>query len=107
MGDTGAMGDIERAGDRAGEGTPRGLGLAIGLLNASYYSAFAWLIVFSLWLLISIYAIVKWAGSSPDDPNPYVIVIGAAGIVVLFTVLLAVGISLIGRAMNPKKKSKR
>ena len=92
--------------DQAGGGGYRGTGLAVAGINTFFYAMLAWLIVFSLWLLVSIYAIVKWAGDAPDDPNPYVIVLGAAGLVVLFVVLLAVGVSLIGRGMNPKKRAK-
>jgi hypothetical protein len=92
--------------DAGGSGF-RGVGIALGFFTTFFYTAIVWLTVFTLWIVISVYAIVKWAGNANDDPNPVVIVLGAAMVVVLFTVLFAATVSLIGRAMNPMKRAKR
>ena len=90
-----------------GRGTLRGVGIALGAFSTFFYTAIVWLTVFTLWIVISVYAIVKWAGNANDEPNPVVIVVGAAMVVVLFTILFAATVSLIGRATNPKKREKR
>jgi hypothetical protein len=83
-------------------------GLAIGLGGATtiMYALLPALLVVGIWTLISIYAIVKWVGSAPDHVNPVVIVLGVAGLVTTFVVLIAVATGLIGRGMNPKKREK-
>jgi hypothetical protein len=85
----------------------RGIGIALGAFSTFFYAAIVWLTVFTLWIVVSVYAIVKWVGNANDEPNPVVIVVGAAMVVVLFTILFAATVSLIGRAMNPKKRAKR
>ena len=84
----------------------QGLGLAIGVTNAFLYTMLGALLIFTFWLFVSIYAIVKWAGSAPDQPNPYVLVVGIASLVMLFVILFAVAVGLMGRGMNPKKRAK-
>ena len=81
------------------------LGLAIGLANTALYALLPVLLFMSIWIMVSVYAIVKWAGSAPDQPNPVVLVVGVASLVMLFVVLIAIGVGLMGRAMNPKKRA--
>lgn len=92
----------------AGGGTDgKGVGIAIGALNVTLYAMLPVLIVVGVWTLISVYAIVKWIGSAPQEPNAAVIVLGVAMMVALFVVLFAVGVGLVGRSLNPKKRSRR
>ena len=84
-----------------------GLGLGIGLTNVFAYTLLPALVAFGIWTLVCIYAIVKWVGSAPDDVNPTVIVLGVAGLVTLLVVLIAVGVGLVGRFMNPKRRDDR
>ncbi len=84
-----------------------GLGLGIGLTNVVAYALLPALVAVGIWTLVCIYAIVKWIGSAPDDVNPTVIVVGVAGIVTLLVVLIAVGVGLVGRSMNPKRRGDR
>ena len=84
-----------------------GLGLGIGLTNVVAYALLPALVALGIWTLVCIYAIVKWIGSAPDDVNPTVIVVGVAGIVTLLVVLIAVGVGLVGRSMNPKRRGDR
>jgi amino acid transporter len=84
-----------------------GLGLGIGLTNVVAYIVLPALIAVGIWTLVCVYAIVKWIGSAPDDVNPTVIVLGVAGLVTLLVVLIAVGVGLIGRSMNPKRRDDR
>jgi hypothetical protein len=84
----------------------RFLGLGIGLANTVLYAVLPVLLFVSIWIMVSVYAIVKWAGSAPDQPNPVVLVVGVASLVMLFVVLIAAGVGLMGRAMNPKKRAR-
>jgi hypothetical protein len=84
----------------------RFLGVGIGAGNALLYTVLPAMLFIAIWTLVSVYAIVKWAGSAPDEPNPIVLVVGVASLVVLFVVLIAVGVGLMGRAMNPKKRAR-
>jgi hypothetical protein len=89
----------------AGEGSGA-LGLAIGLTNVFLYALLPILLILTIWTYVSVYAIVKWAGSAPDELNPVVLVMGVAGLVVLLVTLFAVGVGLMGRGMNPKKRAR-
>ena len=93
-------------GDRPDTDGFKGLGMAIGVTNAFLYTLLPVLLVFTIWFFVSIYAIVKWAGSAPDQPNPYVLVVGIASLVMLFVILFAAAVGLMGRGMNPKKRAK-
>jgi hypothetical protein len=84
----------------------RGAGIAIGGLNVALYVILPALIVVCVWTLISVYAIVKWIGSAPEEPNPVVIILGVVLTVTLLVVLFAVAVGLVGRSMNPKKRAK-
>lgn len=84
-----------------------GLGLGIGLANTVLYSLLPALMAVGIWTLVSVYAVVKWIGSAPDDVNPVVIVVGVVMLVTLFVLLIAVAVGLVGRSMNPKRRDKR
>ena len=106
----------KRRSRRAGPASPGGPGggrrvpvpgrLAIGFANTALYAVLPVVVFVSIWIMVSVYAIVKWAGSAPDQPNPVVLVVGVASLVMLFVVLIAVGVGLLGRAMNPKKRAR-
>ena len=84
----------------------KGAGIAIGGLNVVLYTILPVLLVVGIWTLVSVYAIVKWIGSAPKEPNPVVIVVGVVLLLTLLLVLFAVGVGLVGRSMNPKKRAK-
>ena len=83
-----------------------GLGLGIGVANALLYTLLPALLAVGIWLLVSVYAIVKWIGSAPDEANPVVIVVGVVLLVTLLVLLIAVAVGLVGRSMNPKRRAK-
>ena len=92
--------------DRADDTANRFLAVGIGFGNAVLYTVLPAVLFFAIWTLVSVYAIVKWAGSAPDQPNPVVLVLGVASLVMLFVILIAAAVSLLGRAMNPKKRAR-
>lgn len=81
------------------------LGAAIGVGTALAFALLPALLSVAIWILVSVYAIVKWVGSAPQGPNPTVIAVGVVGIVSLLTVLIATAVSLIGRSMNAKRRA--
>lgn len=84
-----------------------GLGLGIGIANAVFYTLLPVLVAVAVWTMVCVYAVVKWIGSAPDHANPVVIVVGIVLLVTLLAVLIAVGVGLIGRSMNPKRRRDR
>jgi len=82
------------------------LGVAIGFGNVLLYAVLPAVLFIAIWTMVSIYAIVKWAGAAPDQPNPVVLVVGIASLVVLIVVLISIAVGLLGRPMNPKKRAR-
>lgn len=72
----------------------------------AFFTVFGALVVVLGWIGMSIYALVKAVGSAPDAANPTVVVLLFVGLVGTFTVLLAVGVALVGRAMTPRTRKK-
>ena len=84
------------------EGTGTGLVVAFGALGV--FSLFAWVLVFLLWIALSIYAVVEWIGDGrPSALAVLLIVILLVGGLVP---LAAVGFGLIGKSLTPKKRDR-
>ncbi len=79
------------------------LGVALGGMSFVAYAALAFMLAIGVWTLVSVYAIVKWVGSAPEEPNPVVLIVGVVGLVTLCVVLISVGVGWAGRSLNPKK----
>jgi Mn2+/Fe2+ NRAMP family transporter len=104
--DVGMSDELPHEGDKEStDGT--GAGIAIGGLNVVLYTILPALVVVGIWTLISVYAIVKWIGSAPQEPDPVVIVLGVVLLVSFLVVLFAVAVGLVGRSLNPKKRAKQ
>lgn len=88
-------------------GDNRGAAVAVAMMIVTFLAILGGLVVVLGWIGLSIYALVKAIGSAPDAANPTVVVMLLGGLVATFTVLLAVGIALVGRAMTPRKREKR
>jgi len=54
-----------------------------------------------------VYAIVKAAGSAPEQADPAALLIAIVAIVTFFTLAISVSVSLLGRAMTPKRRKRR
>jgi len=104
----GAVGrsDLDPFGDEAAD-TPagsKGVSLAIAGVSVTFHVVLAWLLVGGIYVFLTIYALVKAFGSAPDEPNATVVVLGIVGLVTGLLLLFAGGVSLLGRAANPKKR---
>ena len=61
----------------------------------------------TIWVELFVYAIVKAVGSAPEQADPFAIVLAIVVVVTFFTLALAVAVSLLGRAMSPKRQRRR
>ena len=84
------------------EGTVTGLVVALGSL--AIFSLFAWVLVFLLWIALSVYAIVEWIGDGrPSAIAVFLIVVLLVGGLVT---LAGVGFGLIGKSLTPQKRDR-
>ena len=81
----------------------RGIAIGIAVVCIVFLAAMPFLLPTMIWIVLSIYAIVKSAGSAPEDANGVAVVLSIVGIVTVFTVLIAGAVALLGRAMTPKR----
>jgi hypothetical protein len=87
-------------------GENRGAAVAIAVVTVTFFALLGTLVVAFGWIGMSIYALVKAIGSAPDAGNPTVVVLFFLGLVGSFTVLFAVSLGLVGRALTPRKRKK-
>jgi hypothetical protein len=81
-----------------------GISIAIAVVATLLLAALPFLIPTTIWIALSIYAIVKGAGSAPEHPDPAAVVLTIVGIVTFFTLAIAATISILGRAITPKRR---
>jgi hypothetical protein len=82
----------------------RGISIGIAVVVVLFLAALPFLLPTVIWIGLTVYAIVKGAGSAPDHANPAVVVLSIVGIVTFFTVAIAAAVTLLGRAITPKKR---
>jgi hypothetical protein len=85
----------------------RGIAIGIAAVAALSLAALPFLLPTTIWIVLTVYAIVKAAGSAPVGADPAAVVLSIVGIVTLFTLAIAGAVALLGRAMTPKKKRRR
>jgi hypothetical protein len=85
------------------EGT--GVSLGISAVIVSFGVFLASILVVTLYVAISIYAIVVWIANASNHPNPVVILLLVVGSVGLWVSLLGTGIHFLGRSMTPKRRT--
>jgi hypothetical protein len=81
-----------------------GVAITVALASFGFWVALPALVVVGLYSALTVYAIVKAVGSAPDQPNAVAIALTIVGLVSLFVVIIAAGISLIGRLADPKRR---
>jgi hypothetical protein len=82
----------------------RGISIGIAVVVVLFLAALPWLIPTAIWIALTVYAIVKAAGSAPDHANATAVMLSIIGIVTFFTVAIAGAVALLGRAVTPKKQ---
>ena len=82
------------------EGT--GTGIAVAFASMTLHAVLAWVLVFALWIGLSIYAIVETFGDGkPSATAVLLLVVLTVG---TLTTLAAVAIGFIGKGLTPKKR---
>jgi hypothetical protein len=84
----------------------RGLAAVIAISSLVFLVTLPFTIPSAIWLVIFVYAIVKAIGSAPEQPDPAALLIAIIAIVTFFTLAISVAISLLGRAMTPKRRKR-
>jgi MFS superfamily sulfate permease-like transporter len=82
----------------------RGAALAVAFVIVAFFAVLGALVVVLGWTGFSIYALVKWIGSAPDEANPVAVILLFVGVVTLLTTGLLAGLALVGRSMTPRKR---
>jgi hypothetical protein len=82
----------------------RGISIGIAVVVVLFLAALPFLLPTVIWIALTVYAIVKGAGSAPEQADPAAVVLSIAGIVTFFTLAIAAAVALLGRAMTPKKR---
>jgi quinol-cytochrome oxidoreductase complex cytochrome b subunit len=85
----------------------RGLAVTIALTSFALLVTLPFAIPSTIWVVLFVYAIVKAFGSAPEQADPFAIVLAIVVVVTFFTIALAVAVSLLGRAMSPKRRKRR
>jgi len=85
----------------------RGLAAAIAVTSLVFLVTLPFAIPTTIWIVLFVYAIVKAAGSAPEQADPFAIVLAIVVVVTFFTLAIGVAVSLLGRAMTPKRRKRR
>lgn len=97
------LGEVTQAKDDTPAGS-KGVAFAAAISSLGFWVLLPTLFVIGIYTYVTIYAIVKALGSAPDSPNPTVIIVGMVALTMLFLLLIAGGLALIGRMGDPKKR---
>jgi hypothetical protein len=89
-----------------GGGGSKGIGLAIAGAIVAFFATLPFVLIVTLYVFLTIYAIVRAIGPGAGE-NPVTIVVGFVLITSVFAVLLGVTIHLIGRSLTPKKRREK
>jgi hypothetical protein len=82
----------------------RGPAIAIAGLVVVFMCILAGVLVVVGWTAFSIYALVKIIGEGSDEPNAAGVVLAVVFMLTTFIALLAGGIKVVGKAMEPAKR---
>ena len=84
------------------EGT--GTGIAVAFASLTFHAILAWVVVFALWIALSIYAIVEAFGDG--KPSAIAVLLIVVLLVGTLTTLAAVAIGFVGKGLTPKKRNR-
>jgi hypothetical protein len=84
------------------EGT--GTGLLVAFASLTFHAILAWVLVFALWVGLSVYAFVEMIGDG--KPSAIAVLLIVVLTVGTLTTLAAVAIGFVGRGLTPKKRDR-
>lgn len=95
--------DTPKTSTRVDDGGSKGMGLAVGGVIVVFFVSLPFVLLVSLYVFVTIYAIVRAIGPGAGE-NAIAIVVGFVLITSVFVVLLGVTIHLVGRSLTPRKR---
>ena len=81
--------------------------MAIAVTSFALLVTLPFAIPSAIWVVLFVYAIVKAFGSAPEQADPFALILAIVVIVTFFTIAIAVTVSILGRAMSPKRRKRR
>jgi len=84
----------------------RGLAAAIAVTSFAILVTLPFTIPSTIWVVIFVYAIVKAIGSAPGGADPAAPLLAIVAIVTFFTLAIGVTVSILGRAISPKRRER-
>jgi hypothetical protein len=81
-----------------------GVSLGVAGLTVTFFVLLPAFIAVSVYTFLTVYAIVKGVEGGSDQPDAITIMVGVVLLVTLFTLLVAVGMMLVGRTADPKRR---
>jgi hypothetical protein len=86
------------------EGAP--IGIAIGFVSAFAFASLGFLLAFSFFAAVAIYALVKAIGDEGSG-NPMVVALTTVLLLTTFVALLLAGLGKLGGSLTPSKRGRR
>ncbi len=83
----------------------RGAAIGVAVAATFFFVLLAFVLVLSVWIALSIYALVKAIGSAPDDANPTAVLLIVVGLVPLLLLGLGATVGLIGKSMVERRRA--
>ena len=81
-----------------------GTGIAVAFASLTFHAVLAWVVVFALWIGLSIYALVEMFGDG--KPSAIAVLLIVVLTVGTLTTLAAVAIGFVGKGLTPKKRDR-
>jgi len=81
-----------------------GTGIAVAFASLTFHAVLAWVVVFALWIGLSIYALVEMFGDG--KPSAIAVLLIVVLTIGTLTTLAAVAIGFVGKGLTPKKRDR-
>ena len=82
----------------------KGVALGVAGLTVTFFVLLPAFVAVAVYTFLSVYAIVKGVEGGSDQPDATTIMVGVVLLVTVFVLLVAVGVMLLGRMADPKKR---
>jgi uncharacterized membrane protein YjgN (DUF898 family) len=96
--------ELERSDEPAGS---KGVAFGVAGLTVAFFVLLPAFVAVGVYTFLTVYAIVKGVEGGSDQPDATTVLVGIVLLVTLFTLLVTVGMMLIGRTADPKKRRDR
>ncbi|MEO8477113.1 MAG: hypothetical protein ABI572_08695 [Actinomycetota bacterium] len=104
MDDTTDVRDLSDLDRREEPADSKGVALGVAGLTVTFFVLLPVFVAVAVYTFLSVYAIVKGVEGGSDQPDATTIMVGVVLLVTVFVLLVAVGVMLLGRMADPKKR---